>query len=140
MEGNSFWAKDEHLSRSCKDCEILRNQYQCKVNELNQLREGHQRLQQVVSEKGAELNFALRKADSNARELKRIRQKYTELKKKEKSKRDSREANKEKENNQENVSKRNFIINQLHKEETNSEFDENTTFSNIFVKSIDEES
>jgi len=140
MEGNSLQARDNHHLRKCENCEVLKRHLLCKEEELQQLKEGHQRLQQVVSEKGAELNHALRKAESNARELKRVRQKYAEMKKKEKSTKDLCEISRNNENNKEDVVKSYHKIDQPKKEDINSDFDENTTFSNIFVKSIDDES
>ena len=64
-----------------KDFERLQADFADKQKELLDLRSAHGRLQKVLSEKGAELSHAMRKAESYEREARKLKYKLEEARK-----------------------------------------------------------
>ena len=62
----------------CKKCENLHQQFSASQRELLHLQAAHSRLKQVLSEKGAEVSQAIRRAETCDRELKKMKVKLDE--------------------------------------------------------------
>ena len=73
----------ERQEDCCQNCKILQKQIYYKQQEFLHLKDGHRRLQQVLAEKGAELSHAIRRAEINEREMRKIKLRLHESKTKE---------------------------------------------------------
>ena len=67
----------------CKNCKIFQKQFSYKQQEFSYLKQGHLRLQQVLAEKGSELSHAIRRAETNERELRKFKLRIQQSKKSE---------------------------------------------------------
>ena len=73
----------ERQEDCCQNCKILQKQIYYKQQEFLHLKDGHRRLQQVLAEKGAELSHAIRRAEINEREMRKLKLRLHESKTKE---------------------------------------------------------
>ena len=58
--------------QKCKKCENLQQQFSASQRELLHFQAAHSRMKQILSEKGAELSQAVRRAETSDQELKKL--------------------------------------------------------------------